>query len=244
MNFPKNKYLTSMCKSSGEADPLRAVAIYVDEHRKPGMTLAELAKILGVSAIIEEKLPFEGGVFAEGDRLIIKVNSSSVPVRRRFTIAHELGHLIISPGNAQSARRCLASNPLERACDCVAAELLMPFHEAMGSVEGRASMFALLSFADRFKVSLHAAAVRIKELEVWKESVGLWKWNGAAEQLWYVGKRLWIDQQLLAPAFERAIHSTTVVETDVLYSDTKGPHMAYLKIQRLGKDHILAFVLA
>ena len=239
MNIQPNKYVTFMCESTGEADPLRAIAKYVYRYRSPGMALENLAKALGVSAIVEERLPFDGGVFSEGIELTIKINSDTIPARRRFTLAHELAHLIISAGKARSARRCLKSDPLEKACDCIAAELLMPLDEARGFLEKRTSMGALLSFSDRFNVSLYAASVRIKELKAWKESIGLWKWNGSAQQLWYVGKRFWNLDELLSAACERAMKSTSAVETDVLY---EGTHTVYLKVQKLGRDHIVGFI--
>lgn len=244
MNQKRNSYVASMCKSTDEADPLRAVAKYVDRYRKPGLTLENLARTLGVSAVVEEKLPFDGGVFSDGTKLTIKINSSSLPTRRKFTLAHELAHLIISQGNAQSARRCLRSTPLEQACDCVAAELLMPIDEALGSIEGHASMGALLSFADKFKVSLYAATVRIKELKVWKESIGLWRWNGSATQLWYVGKSFGIGHKLPSEVCERAMRSTSVVKTHVYGSDSSGIHPVYLKVQKLGREYIVGLIRA
>ncbi len=239
-----NTYLSSICESTGEVDPLRAIAKYVSPYRKPGMTLEVLAGKLGVSAIVEEGLPFDGGVFAEGTKLTIKINSSSIPVRKRFTLAHELGHLIISGNDARSARRCLTSNPLEMACDLVAAELLMPVDEVLGAFEGRASVATLRLFADRFKVSLQAAAVRLRELKLWRESVGFWKWNGSAERLWYLGRRFWTDDQVLSPAFEQAMGRTSPIETDVQCNGSSGIGIRRIpvKLQKLGKQYIVGLI--
>jgi Zn-dependent peptidase ImmA (M78 family) len=241
-NPRRNNYIASICRSIGEAAALRAVAKYVDQYRRPGMTLEDIGRALGVSAIVREKLPFDGGVFSEGTELTIKINSSSIPTRQRFTLAHELGHLIISAGSTRSARRCLKSNPLEEACDCVAAELLMPMDQVRTFVEKPASMRALLSFANRFNVSINAAAVRINELKVWKESIGLWKWDGGAKQLWYVGKRFWSDKQLPSGAFEEAMRSTSSLTTDALCSDSRGTRSVDIRVQRLGRDYILGLI--
>ena len=242
MKTQDNAYIASMCKATGDADPLRAISKHVDRYRKPGMTLESLATTLGVSAIVEEMLPFDGGVFPDGANLIIKINSDSIPTRRRFTLAHELAHVIISVGSAGSARRCLKSNPLEDACDFLAAELLMPIDEALVFLDKRASLGALLSFSERFNVSLHAAAVRISELKVWKESIYFWKWSGSPKQLWYVGQRFWFDEEFIASVIKRAIQSRSVVETEVLCNNARGQNRRDLKVQKLGSNYALGFL--
>ena len=238
----RNSYIASICRSTGETDPHRAVAKHVKAYRQPGMTIEEIVRGLGVSEVVEEKLDFDGGVFSSGTNLIIKINSSSHPTRRRFTLAHELAHLIISAENAQSARRCLKSNPLEDACDFVAAELLMPMEEVNDRVEKRASIESLRSFAQRFNVSFQAAAVRIKELGMWKESIGRWKWNGSTEQLWYVGQRFWRADQVPNVVFERAMKYNSFVGSWEFYHDARGPREVHFKLERWGQDQILGLV--
>jgi hypothetical protein len=157
-------------------------------------------------------------------------------------LAHELAHLIISAGNAQSARRCLKSNPLEDACDFLAAELLMPIQEVHDCVEKRASIESLRSFAKRFDVSLQAAAVRIKELGVWKESIGRWRWNGRTEQLWYVGQRFWTTDQVPTEVFDRTMRNNSFVGSWELYRDGRGPREVHLRLERWGQDQILGLL--
>ena len=241
-SLQSNRYIASLCKVTGEAAPLHAIAKRVDQFRKPRQTIEDIAKALGVSAVVKEKLPFDGGLFSKGVDLIIKINAASIPARQRFTLAHEVAHLIISSGSARSARRCLKSDPLEQACDAVAAELLMPIDEALRFVEEGASVDALRAFSNRFNVSLDASAVRIKELNAWRESIGLWKWNGRAEQLWYVGRRFWSDQQLPSGPFEEAMRNTSVVKTYALHDDMRGVRPVDVRVQRLGRDHVLGLI--
>ncbi len=118
----------------------------------------------------------------------------------------------------------------------------MPMDEALESIERPPSMGALLSFASRFNVSLYAAARRIRELNGWKESIYLWKWEGNPRRLWYVGDRYWADDQLPTEPFTRAMEDTSAVQTRELYRDYRGTREVSLKVQRLGRDHVLGLL--
>ncbi len=242
MNSKRNQYVSAMCRVTGDDDPTRAIAKYVDRYRKHGMSLENLATALGVTAITKERLPFAGGVFRQGTKLTIKINSNDIPTRRRFTLAHELAHLIISSGKARALRHRLNSNPLERACDFIAAELLMPMDEALESIERPPSLGSLLSFASRFNVSLQAAAVRIKQLNAWRESIVLWKWEGRPRRLWCVGDGFSDDDQLPVELFSKAMKHSSTVQTSALYRDYRGTRDVSLKVQRLGRNHILGLM--
>ena len=238
----QNKYIQTVCELTDEPNSHRAVAKYVARFRNQGQSLESLAKALDIFSIIEEELAFDGGVFELGSKLIIKINSGSHPTRRRFTLAHELGHLIISSKEAKSARRCLTSNPLEAACDAVAAELLMPFDEVVGSLDKDASIDSFLAFVNHFNVSLHAAAVRIKELKIWKESIGFWKLNPSLDELWLVGKRYWNNKAVRVSLFEDGFASANFVQAELMYGDARGIHPIYVQTRKLGKNYVLALV--
>src|SRR5687767_11558585 len=63
------------------------------EISKPPVDVERLAKREGLR-IVEEKLESEisGMLYREGSRAVILVNQDDAPVRKRFSIAHELGH--------------------------------------------------------------------------------------------------------------------------------------------------------
>lgn len=99
----------------------------------------------------------------------IYCNSAEPTVRRRFTIAHEIGHLAlghVSPDRAQH-REDPASNfssgalaPIEREANAFAAELLMPAnvleyavnHERIGDVARLARMFDVSQVAMNYRL--------------------------------------------------------------------------------------------
>lgn len=105
---------------------------------------------------------------------VIAVNScyTKPPTRKRFTIAHEIGHHLLSRGVKADARFCIFDTPntrrtlIERACDKFAAHLLMPeelvrrFYEEL--VHNPRQRVAIM--AERFEVSAWAMRRRLREI--------------------------------------------------------------------------------
>jgi len=226
----------------GNDDPHLAVAIFVRNHRQPQESLEGACSRFGVDGIVREKLSFEGGIFREGNKLIIKLNVLSPAERQRFTLAHELAHLMLAPGSSVSARRCSHSDNLEVACDLIAAELLIPLDEIRYAVVGNESVEALISLAHRFQVSLQAMAVRLCSLKLWKHSIGFWQWNGGATELWFAGRRLWLNPKPHFVAFEMAMASQETVKMSEFYYRGASVHSARIEVRRLGQRYLLAVV--
>lgn len=80
------------------------------------------------SSFDDEPYPFSGHF--SRDEGLIEVNGDEPRVRRRFTVAHELGHYALNhkdaPRDPPSAFTSAHASPLERAANQFAAELLMP----------------------------------------------------------------------------------------------------------------------
>jgi Zn-dependent peptidase ImmA (M78 family) len=118
--------------------------------------------------------PYEGeiaGMLVRGkDETVIGVNSLHHPNRQRFTIAHELGHLLLHKDEVhidRAFRNSISSqaiDPHEIEANRFAAELLMPLHilntEDISSIDVEDES-NLLELAQKFKVSLQAMTLRI-----------------------------------------------------------------------------------
>jgi Zn-dependent peptidase ImmA (M78 family) len=94
----------------------------------------QIARELGVQITYE---PFDGDIsgmlYRDGDTAVIGVNSSHAPTRQRFTVAHEVGHLLMHEGKPVFIDRFVRvnwrdgeSNKEEAQANSFAAELLMP----------------------------------------------------------------------------------------------------------------------
>jgi IrrE N-terminal-like domain len=103
------------------------------------------------------------------------------PGRRRFTIAHEIGHLVLHvpaaggsfydrPGDIREIEESGPGQEVpelrrrEREANVFARELLMP--EALVDEQARATGFNLPALADRFEVSVPAMRLRLRLLKL------------------------------------------------------------------------------
>jgi Zn-dependent peptidase ImmA (M78 family) len=215
MKIARNKYLDKVAALVGETDYRGSAASLVRRFRSAGDTLEDTASRLGIDAIVEEELPFDGGLFERNGRTIIKLSSFSSRTRRRFTLAHEISHLLLA-ATIRVKSCCVSDRNLERACDVLAAELLMPAEAVSHSVQemGASSPENLRRLALQFDVSLHSAAVRVhQDLKLWKRQIGLWKWESGPKQVWFVGKRPWSTDSPEFAAFDTASESSRSVRS-------------------------------
>ena len=239
-----NKYIQHMCAEYGVADPYHAVSLFVDSQRSCSDSLESLCRKFGVAEILKEDISFEGGVFQEDSRLVIKLNAQSPSTRQRFTLAHELAHLMMASEKPAHARRSFAQTDLESACDMVAAELLMPYKEITERAAGNASIDGLLTITRTFQVSIRAAAIRISSLKLWKHSFGFWKWDEGARELWFVGERLWRTPRPFFTAFDMAMQTSQTVKRRELYEWHNGEvRSTLIEVRKMGSEYLLALVL-
>lgn len=149
--------------------------------------VAELAVALGAELIYE---PFDGDVSGllirnEDESVVIGVNAQHHQNRQRFTIAHEIGHLLLHRGDPlfidkqvriefRDERASLANDPKEIAANRFAAELLMPrdvlHYEADQFLSSRAdpdSEIVVSALAKKFAVSQQAMQFRLTNLGYW-----------------------------------------------------------------------------
>lgn len=99
---------------------------------------------------------------------IITVNSLETDERQRFTICHEIAHIVL---DLESSHEEVPSwsyakrHPNEIACDVFAAELLMPYQQWLSAVpKGEPSLELIHHMAELFGTSFPAAASRFASL--------------------------------------------------------------------------------
>ena len=122
-----------MARAESEATRLLAETA----HSGPPINVEAIASHLRVQ-VVEEKLDrsVSGMLYRDGQHVVIGVNSAHSVRRRRFTIAHEIGHLVLHKGrplvldhvrvNFRDANSSTASDLEEIQANAFAAELLMP----------------------------------------------------------------------------------------------------------------------
>ena len=148
---------------------------------KPPVPVERIARSLGAQV---RYAPFEGELAGmlirddDGRGVVIGVNSLHHPNRRRFTIAHECGHLRLHEGqrayvdrsplrvNLRDGVSSSATNTDEIEANRFAAELLMPYAMIREDLSGVdldiEDEEALRKLYERYRVSLQALTLRIR----------------------------------------------------------------------------------
>jgi len=130
-----------------------------------------------------------GFLYREHGKAIIGVNAAHHPNRQRFTVAHELGHLLLHGAadgirvddvhvdrsfHLRSQLSSEGTDPAEREANFFAAELLMPEH----FLRAEALSFDLVDdaaakdLAKRYGVSVQAMMIRLANLGILKSDLG------------------------------------------------------------------------
>jgi hypothetical protein len=111
----------------------------------------------------------EARIIGKDNEAIITVNAHSAPRRKRFSIAHELGHWHHHRGKCLACRvdeyRPRDTLSPERAADAYAADLLMPYYlfRPLARQQGKLTFKVVTALADIFDTSKPATAIRLVE---------------------------------------------------------------------------------
>lgn len=153
-------------------------------ERKPPFDPAQLASYRRVYQILFEPIGRQGMLVPTAEGFKVKINSRLPKVRRRFGLAHEMGHTyffdIEAPKPFRPYQRPKAEIIEERLCDIFAEEILMPEGEFLMDARkfGEPSLKAFLHLARIYDVSTRCAAIRIQNLKVWNTAIVNWQWLG------------------------------------------------------------------
>ncbi len=134
--------------------------------REP-VSLRDVVSALNLEVVQAAGQPFvcEAALQPVGDSHAIVLRGESSEQRRRFTIAHEVGHFVLHPQRRAPERGGTVNaawQAQEHEADQFAAELLMPEHMMREAVLEHGDDVGRL--ADRFDVSRRAMQVRLRSL--------------------------------------------------------------------------------
>lgn len=147
----------------------------------PPIDIERLVSQLGVDQVIEAHLIEDGRMErSEGlTRIIVREGLSRE--RRRFTIAHELCHALLSDPRSElvATRHVIGRDEEERFCEDFAAALLLPWAWVRSVAYKRPrTLHTLRVVSGRSNTSLASACVRLNEVAGWQRSLLHWKHDG------------------------------------------------------------------
>lgn len=121
----------------------------------PPVDLEAAALKLNVT-LCEEDIPVSGELRKNGKDYTVVVSSHLSPNRKRFTIAHEMAHVLFELSGRNPPR---TGKEVERLCDLLASEILMPTH-LLDSLPEDAAPYRVVQLSQSFGTSVQAAAIR------------------------------------------------------------------------------------
>jgi len=135
----------------------------------PPVRVDAIAALVGIQKVVETSLPYSGRIVPIGTKYIVELNAEEHPVRKRFTLGHEIGHVLLASRDnrhhGQQFLRCGRNADLEKYCDLIGASLLLPRRELVDVLGDHSLSIHLLREATRvFEVSWSALAIRIAGL--------------------------------------------------------------------------------
>lgn len=130
----------------------------------PPVELERVATICGATVDYASLGSLDACLIPKPGKLFIKVNNLKSHVRQRFSLAHEIGHILLDESLAQPEFRSAVNRPAkwkETACDFIAAELLLPIHLFLPRMKANPiSSLSILRLARQFDASIEATAIR------------------------------------------------------------------------------------
>ncbi len=146
----------------------------------PPTDLTKFGESLGVVEVEWKELKVDGMVLPKGSGYKVILNTNK-GVRSRFSWAHELGHIIVQSGSL--AKPQFRGSPpshrqLEKECDKIAAEILMPAEQFREHMEQQnLGLAAVPSLASIFESSVLSTAIRFTDFLPFPAVLSKWSVN-------------------------------------------------------------------
>lgn len=150
----------------------RAVVDWACLELRPGLDLGLLARLLGADTIAHRSLVADGTLTWENQKRVLALRRGCIPERQRFTLAHEIGHLLIE-------QRFVVTPPpsnVETWCNQFAAELLAPRDWVFDAFRDAPHEIATArDLAEVASVSMSMAITRLRDVCMWSEALIHWR---------------------------------------------------------------------
>jgi hypothetical protein len=136
----------------------------------PPVDLIKVAYVQGIKTVRNGNLRSSLGVLRDGPDGFTVTLSSRDPAKSRFTLAHEIAHTLLLHSKHSSVvlgerKAKMPHQKLERLCDAIAAEILLPYDMFSEAVDEEAlGIETILRLCGRFDASLQSTARRAGDL--------------------------------------------------------------------------------
>ena len=189
---------------------------------EPPIDPGRLAETLGVP-VIDSDIAEDGRVEWTAGGPVIRLARGTPLERRRFTLAHELGHVLLhtesllSPVLEATCRRFTSEEVL---CNALAGSMLMPHPWVTAGFAGEPQdLRTIEALAVRAGVSLSAAVVRLRHVLGWRRTLLQWRAEGA-QWTYDAEAGVWPSEQGVIKSSEGTSWALNAMRSSGVVSDT------------------------
>ena len=181
------------------------------------------AQFDGMSTLLDNAVP------------VIVVNQAMDTLRKRFTVLHELGHLLLAVPDPSDHAFC------EKVCNRFAAAMLLPadvFRAEVGMRRSQISLAELIPIKEYYGISLAAIVYRGLDLGVFTQSLGrrFWQMRNQNPALKVEEGYGYYPGEEKSYRFEQLLSKALALE---LISYSKAAQLANTNVQALRQQHQL-----
>jgi Zn-dependent peptidase ImmA (M78 family) len=181
-----------------------------------------------------DTLPLHGRLLDEAQGLVVEYSSTQSSDRQRFTIAHELGHAVFARTGPSFPTH---GAELERICDMIATELLMPRQTFLAKLDHHWNTSTVVALAREFETSLAATALRCLEF---RRGSSIFLVKGSTIS-WAYGEVRPGPVANLPDRLARAVLSASTGKGNISFREPDGRvRQWYLESTRLGAQSLFA----
>lgn len=171
----------------------------------PDMPINNLINSLEINGVVVLSLPmllqkldaFSIWVELQGKRPLIITSLGKPGDRLRFSLAHELGHLVLHYPPQNSVKT------MEKEANAFAAEFLMPMQAMMSEFMKPVSLFSIAKLKPKWGVSMQALIYRARDLKIITERQAIYLFSQMSIHGWRKGEPSNLDVKIETPQLVR-----------------------------------------
>ena len=204
-------------------DPIPSMTELIEEHGIKVIALALDKSVFGSKA--------NASLGDDEEVAAILVNQQHTGERQRFTLAHELGHLMLS------FRQPLSARDAEKAMDRFAGAFLVPesaLRAATGDHRKDISLGELVELKKRFLVSLQTLVVRLKQVRILSDADAARHWQMLEERGYLQAP--WPEPEPVAAEKSHRLHRLAMrAVTEGALSESRAAELLGISVRELNR---------
>jgi hypothetical protein len=216
-----------------------------------------VADFLGVRVEDRQMTGPDGFVEVREGKYVAVISTKTHPTRQRFTLAHELGHVLFmkleEKGTCMPLKRyrmkqnttAVHQDPVEESlCNYFASELLLPLSDVKKRLNNRSiGPRTITGLAEDFYVSKQAAAVKVFKCEQDLKACSLWSLDSLWPMpVWWTGKKSRRASEM--EALESLVGGAREERTEIWDSYNEGNERVKIMVSPAGLRFAMVLIVA